>query len=139
MKKTKNEEALISRLPSGVSGRSRFTSRRLARTIAQISLTKKARDVLILDLRKLTTITDFFVLCTGDSDTHVKAIVDAIAENLEHEKVKAWHVEGYSALKWVLMDYVDVVVHVFQQATREFYSLEALWGDAKMEEVKDET
>lgn len=139
MKKTKTEEDLISRLPSTPSGQSRSTSRRLARAIAQISLTKKAKDILIVDLRKLTTVTDFFVLCTGESDTHVKAIVDAIAENLKRKKVKAWHVEGYSSFKWVLMDYVDVVVHVFQQATREFYSLETLWGDAKMEEVKDET
>lgn len=113
-----------------------MNSGELAYKIAKLTLTKKAYDVQILDLRKLTTITDYFVICSGDSDTQVKAIVDAVVEGLEKENIKVWHIEGYSNLRWVLLDYVDVVVHVFQRESREFYSLENLWGDAEIREVR---
>ncbi|HHM24203.1 MAG TPA: ribosome silencing factor [Bacteroidetes bacterium] len=112
-------------------------SRRLARQLAKYTLEKKAYDVMILDLRKLTDVTDFFVLCSADSDTQVKAIVDHIDEKMRRRKLRPWHVEGYENLRWVLLDFVDVVVHVFQRETREFYSLETLWGDAKTEIVED--
>jgi ribosome-associated protein len=95
--------------------------------------------VVILDLRKLSPIADFFVICTGVGDVHVKAISDAVEKGLQSmtEKHKAWHVEGYDTLRWVLLDYVNVVVHVFQQGTREYYSLEKFWGDAPREEMTD--
>ena len=114
-------------------------SKRLARQLAKYTLEKKAYDVMILDLRKLTDITDFFVLCSADSDTQVKAIVDHIDEKMRRRKMKPWHVEGYENLRWVLLDYVDVVVHVFLRETREYYSLETLWGDAKTEVITDES
>ena len=112
-------------------------AKRLARQLAKISLEKKAFDVLIMDLRKLTGITDFFVLCSADSDTQVKAIVDHIIDEMEKRQQEVWHVEGYENLHWVLLDYVDVVVHVFHKNTRAFYNLENLWGDAKMEAIED--
>ncbi len=112
-------------------------TKRLARQLAKYSLEKKAFDVMIMDLRKLTDITDFFVLCSADSDTQVKAIVDHIDEKMRERKIKPWHVEGYENLRWVLLDYVDVVVHVFVKETREYYSLETLWGDAKIEMIED--
>lgn len=84
-----------------------------------------------MDVRKLTSITDFFVICSADSDKQVKAIADFIVEELKKVKVNIWHIEGYQYLQWVLLDYVDVVVHIFQKETRDFYSLERLWGDAK--------
>jgi ribosome-associated protein len=105
-------------------------AREIAHVAGETAIGKKAVDVKILDLRELTTITDYFVICSGDLDVHVKAISDAVVEALEKEKIKVWHIEGYSALKWVLLDYVDVVVHVFERQAREFYGLERLWGDA---------
>jgi len=110
-------------------------SPKLAREAADLALSKKAEDVVILDLRELSTVTDFFVICSGSSDTHIKAISDAIEEGLEAKGTRKWHIEGYTHKRWVLLDYVDVVVHVFHQKTREFYLLERLWGDAKIERV----
>ncbi len=115
-----------------------MTSKKLARKIANLSLEKKAYDILILDLRPLTSVTDFFVICSGDTHTQVKAISDHIFEKLKKEKIRPWHIEGYSNQEWILLDYVDVVVHIFQPHKREFYGLERLWGDAETLEVKDE-
>ena len=111
----------------------KFTAREIALATGEIALSKKAMDVKILDLRELTSVTDYFVICSGSIDLHVKAISDAIVEGLEKRNIKVWHIEGYSALKWVLLDYVDVVVHVFSGEVRDFYALERLWGDAPME------
>ncbi len=115
----------------------RGAAKRLARRLAEVALEKKAFDVLIMDLRKLTGVTDFFVLCSADSDTQIKAIVDHIVDEMEKRQQKVWHVEGYENLSWVLLDYVDVVVHVFHKNTRAFYNLENLWGDAKTEVIED--
>jgi|Deesub1362B_J571_1020462.scaffolds.fasta_scaffold01565_6 ribosome-associated protein len=119
------------------TARKRGATKRMARQLAKYSLEKKASNVIIMDLRGLTDITDFFVLCSADSDTQVKAIVDHIEEKMNQKKIKPWHIEGYESLRWVLMDYVDVVVHVFLKETREYYSLETLWGDAKIEVIED--
>ena len=105
----------------------------LAKRAALLALEKKAEDIVIADVRKLTTITDFFVICSAESSVQLKAIVDHIVEELEKKGIKAWHVEGYTNLTWVLIDYVDVVVHVFLKPAREFYGLERFWGDAKYE------
>jgi ribosome-associated protein len=110
----------------------------LAERIAQVALEKKARDILILDLHGLTSATDRFVVMTADSDTQVKAIADHIMEKLKAEGMRAWHVEGLEGRRWVLLDYVDVVVHVFYSETRNFYSLETLWGDAPAIRVQDD-
>jgi ribosome-associated protein len=108
----------------------------LARMCCRLALDKRAEDVIIIDLRKLNAPTDYFVICSAAADRQVKAIADRIIEGTDERGFKPWHVEGYGALKWVLIDYVDVVVHVFHKETREFYSLETLWGDAPMEEIK---
>lgn len=114
------------------------TAREIAVAAGEIALSKKAIDVKVLDLRELTTVTDYFVICSGNLDLHVKAISDAIVEELEKRKIKVWHIEGYSALKWVLLDYVDVVVHIFNQEARDFYGLERLWGDAPTEVLSEQ-
>jgi ribosome-associated protein len=93
--------------------------------------TKKAEDVLVLDLRKISTVADYFVVCSGTSEVQVKAIADAIIAGLQEKGVRSWHTEGYGARRWVLIDFVDVVVHVFHAKAREYYMLESLWGDAK--------
>jgi ribosome-associated protein len=110
----------------------------IAKKIAALALTKKAAQVVIMDLRKLTDMTDFFVVCSGDSDVQVKAIADAIIDGTEKDGIDVWHKEGISQRQWVLLDYVDVVVHVFHKEARKFYGLEKLWGDAKFEEIQDE-
>ncbi len=111
------------------------TSHDLARKIADLALDKKAYDIRILDLSKLSTICDYFVICSADADVQVRAIADHISEVLQQDGERYWHREGYESLRWVLLDYVDVVVHVFVREVREFYGLEDLWGDAPAEEV----
>ncbi|MEW6511406.1 MAG: ribosome silencing factor [Bacteroidota bacterium] len=114
-----------------------MNSATLAKAIARLSLTKKAADVVIMDLRGLTSMADYFVVCSADSDVQIKAIADAVEEGMEAKGSPAWHKESGS-MNWVLLDYVDVVLHIFHKGTRAFYNLERLWGDAKMTHVGDE-
>ena len=109
----------------------------LQRQIAELALSKKAKDVAIMDLRELTSMTDYFVVCTGESEPQVKAIADAVMTGMQELGEKAWHIEGLHNLQWVLLDYVDVVVHVFHRDARTFYGLEKLWGDAKVQKIVD--
>ncbi|MEO8520508.1 MAG: ribosome silencing factor [Acidobacteriota bacterium] len=102
------------------------------------ALDKKAADVVVLDLRETPAFTDFFVLCSGNSQRQVKAIADGIEDALRTAKIRPAHVEGYERAEWVLMDYFTFIVHVFTPQTRAFYSLERLWGDAERIEVSDE-
>lgn len=137
MKNVSKSKKTTGRSPE-VPTRKRGAEKRLARRLAKYSLEKKAYDVIVMDLRKLTTMTDFFVLCSADSETQVKAIVDHINQKMGKHNIKPWHIEGYEQLRWVLLDFVDVVVHVFQRQVREFYNLEGLWGDAKTEIIEDQ-
>jgi ribosome-associated protein len=108
----------------------------LAKNIAKLTLTKKAADVVLMDLRGLTTMSDFFVVCSADSDTQMKAIASAVEDGMEKKGVSPWHREAGSA-QWVLLDYVDVVLHIFHKNARPYYNLERLWGDAAMERISD--
>ncbi|MCX7877601.1 MAG: ribosome silencing factor [Ignavibacteria bacterium] len=112
-------------------------SEKLAFKLARLALTKKADDVKVLDLRGITTITDFFVICSAYSDPQVKAVSEAIINGAKELGEKVWHKEGLSQKTWVLLDFVDVVVHIFHPETRNFYKLEKLWGDAEITEVKN--
>ncbi|MFC1513584.1 ribosome silencing factor [candidate division KSB1 bacterium] len=116
-----------------------MTSKKLAETIARLTLNKQAEDVLILDLRKITTLTDFFVICSGGTEIHLKAITDAVLDGLVEYKIKPWHKEGIGNKTWILLDFVDVVLHIFNSETRDFYQLERLWGDAPVTSVNDNT
>lgn len=102
-----------------------------------MALEKKAEEVKILDLRKLTDVADYFVICSAEVDVQIKSIADNISEGLKKHDVRLWHLEGYSALNWVLLDYVTVVVHIFKEEARSYYDLEKLWGDAPVEEIAD--
>ena len=97
---------------------------------AELALDRKAEEVMALDLRGISSATDFFVLATGNSDIQVRAIAEHIMEELVKSGVRPLHVEGLDRARWVLMDFVDFVVHVFHPLAREFYQLELLWGDA---------
>ncbi len=127
-----------SRPPSRAAAR-RVTSQRLARGFAEAALNKKATELVILDLRKLTNVTDFFVVGTVSTDVHSRAVEDAVKQWAEGQLgERPWHVEGAEGTRtWVLLDYVDVVVHLFQPQARAYYSLERLWGDAPREDIKD--
>jgi ribosome-associated protein len=114
-----------------------LNSKELAHRISELIFTKKGFNVVTIDLSKLVSFTDYFVICSADSDTQVKAISDQVDKTLSEEGVKCWHKEGLKALSWVLMDYVDVVVHIFKKDARVFYNLEKLWGDAPTEKMTD--
>lgn len=91
---------------------------------------KKGSELIVLDLRRSSAFTDYFVLCTGQNQRQVKAIADAVEEALKRGKLRPAHVEGYDRAEWVLLDYFTFIVHIFTPATREFYGLERLWGQA---------
>ncbi len=108
----------------------------LAQAVARLALSKKAGDIVIMDLRGLTTMTDYFVVCSADSDVQIRAIAAAVDEGMQNKGAAAWHKESGSS-NWVLLDFVDVVVHIFHRSTRTFYNLEKLWGDARIRRVTD--
>ena len=99
----------------------------------------KGNDINILDLREIeNTVCDYFVICNGNSNTQVNAIVGSVQKVVSKElKEKPWHVEGEQNGEWVLMDYVNIVVHVFQKHIREYYNIESLWGDAKITSIEN--
>ena len=98
---------------------------------------KKAEDIVLMDMREISGMADYFVVCTGTSDAQIKAIVESIEIRLKGEFTeRPWHVEGADHRQWVLMDYVDMVVHVFTPERRAFYDLERLWGDAPLERIE---
>jgi ribosome-associated protein len=114
-------------------------SNKLARDIAGLMLDKQAIDIVIMDLRNLTSLADYFVIATGTVDVHVKAIIDNVDRSLRSAtpSQRPLHIEGYNHLNWVLLDYGDVVVHAFQPESRAFYQLEQLWGDAPIECIEE--
>ncbi|MBI5194512.1 MAG: ribosome silencing factor [Nitrospirae bacterium] len=91
---------------------------------------KKALDILVFDVSAITTIADYFVIATGEAKRQIKACSDYVDEILASKGANAHHLEGISNLEWVLMDYGDVIIHIFDEDTREYYGLERLWGDA---------
>ena len=116
--------------PVQESKESRLDGNELARAIVQIAADKKAEDIVMLDIRGLSIISDYFVICTGTSDRQVRAIAKDIDEQLGDHGRNAAHVEGLTDAHWVLLDYGSVIVHVFDPATRDYYRLEKLWAEA---------
>lgn len=112
--------------------------REIVELSVEFAQSKKAEGIIVMDLRGLTDVTDYFVICDGTSEAQIKAITDAIVEGVESRGYRPWHVEGYEARQWILIDFVDVVIHIFDKETRRFYALERLWGDAEIEEIPDE-
>jgi ribosome-associated protein len=106
---------------------------------ARYAIEKKATDVHLLDLHGITSITDYFIIASGDSEKQVKAIAENVIVRMRDDNgVAPWHSEGWDGLKWIIVDFVDFVVHVFQAEARMYYNLERLWADAPSEEIKDE-
>lgn len=111
---------------------------KLIEAITEGLLEKKARDIILLDVRDLTTLADFFVVCHGTSETQIRALANSV-----HEKVKeeigenAWKQEGMDARRWIILDYVNVVVHIFSEEKRQYYGIERMWNDAVVTEIAD--
>ena len=108
-----------------------------AQRISELMLEKKAVDIIIIDVRKITTLTDFFVVCTSESEPQTRAITDHINLTMKKEGTQSWHIEGYEHLDWVLIDYVNIVAHIFSKKTRAYYEFERLWADGVITTVKD--
>ena len=100
-------------------------------------LEKKALDIKVIDVRNITTLTDFFVICTSESAPQARAITDHIHKQMKKDGIKAWHIEGYKNLDWVLLDYVNIVVHVFSRESWDYYDIDRLWADGKITRVHD--
>jgi ribosome-associated protein len=109
-----------------------MTGEATAKLCAQYADDKKAEDIVILDVRGISTITDYFVICTASSPPHLRAVQNEIDEQMhqEHGQMPRWADRNFES-QWLVLDYSDVMVHIFQQEKREFYALEELWGDAK--------
>lgn len=118
-KKGNNTDQLITNIIAGIEG-------------------VKGNDIQILDLREIeNTVCDYFIICSGNSNTQINAITQSVNKTVSKSiQEKPWHIEGTENAEWVLMDYVSVVVHVFQKHIREFYNIEELWGDAKTTEIQ---
>jgi ribosome-associated protein len=108
-----------------------ITGKRLALACAGAAGGKKARDIIVLDMRGISSITDYFVICSGTSDRHVKAISGAVVADLSGEGARCYHGEGWADARWIVLDFGDTIVHVFQDEARSYYGLERLWGDAR--------
>lgn len=108
----------------------RLSAERTAREAARAALETKALDLVVLDVRGVSTVTDYFLVCSGRSTIHLKSITEAIREALKADGVRPMHAEGVAESGWVLLDYGDVLMHVFLEDTRAYYALERLWGDA---------
>ena len=111
----------------------------LAQKAAAICLDYKANDVVLMDLRPVSDMTDFFIVASGTSDTHVRSIGENLAEEMKKLGSPVYHMEGTTKGRWVLLDFVDFVVHVFHPTLRDFYQLERLWADAETIPIKQGT
>jgi len=110
----------------------------LARRAAAIILENKGTDVVVLDLKGVSDVTDYFIIASGTSDTHVRALGGHVLEDMKKEGATAHHAEGLQTGRWALLDYVDFVVHIFHPSLRQFYQLERLWGDAEVISIGDQ-
>ena len=109
----------------------------ISKEITDLMVDKKAIDVTLIDVRKITPLTDYFILCTSDSDPQTRAIFNHIKDTLLEKDIKPWKTEGYEYLQWVVMDYINFVVHIFNKDNRDYYDFERLWGDAKITKIKN--
>jgi len=114
-------------------------SQKLVQVIGEGLLEKQAKDITVLDVHELTTLTDSFVVCHASTDTQIKALADSVVKTTKEQlNEKPWQQEGRDARRWVILDYVNVVVHIFRKDLREHYALERIWNDANITKIEDE-
>lgn len=110
----------------------------LLRTIHEAILERKAENIIQLDVRELTTLTDFFIICHGSADVHIKAIADNVEQKTKNELgERVWKKEGLDTRRWVILDYVNIVVHIFNEELRSYYNIEKMWNDAIRTQITD--
>lgn len=113
-------------------------SKLLLDSIVEGLLEKKAKDIKLLDVRSLTTLTDYFVVCHGTSETQIRALANSATEKVKEDLGEnVWKKEGMDARRWIILDYVNVVVHIFSEEKRKYYGIERMWNDAIITEIKD--
>jgi len=113
-------------------------STELIDTITEALLEKKAKEIVVLDVRELTTLTDFFIVCHGTSETQIRALAGSVTEKTKKDIGEAvWKQEGLDARRWIILDYVNVVVHIFSEEKREFYGIERMWNDAHRTDIDE--
>lgn len=106
-------------------------SRKLADDVVKILDGRKAKHIEVIHTEKLNNVTDYFIICSGTSSTHLRGIADEVLEQLKERGLSCAHLEGYDTASWILLDYLDVVIHIFQESDREYYNIERLWRDGK--------
>ena len=111
-------------------------SKKISSLIVELILEKKGYDIKIIYVDHLTSLTDIFIICTSNSEPQTRAITNNIKDGLRKHNLKPNHIEGFEYLKWVLMDFVNVTVNIFNKEYREYYNIERLWGDAKIDSIK---
>lgn len=114
-----------------------MTAKQMVLNASKIAIDKKALEPILYDVRKITSVADFFFICHGTSDRNVRGIADNIIEEFKKLGIHAISAEGFALCQWIVIDYGDVVLHIFQKDTRDYYNLEGIWGDAKMVEIPD--
>jgi ribosome-associated protein len=113
-----------------------LNDQKLFETILRALDEKKAKALKAVDISQLTTIAHYFVICSGTSVTHIKSLADNVEEKLQEQDIRPIHKEGYNSARWILLDYSDVVVHIFHEEDREFYGLERLWQDGRQVDLE---
>ena len=108
----------------------------VVKNVTDLMLDKKAIDITLIDVKGITTLTDYFIICTSESDPQTRAIFNHIKNELTIKNISPWRTEGEEYLNWVIMDYIYFVIHIFNKKTRSYYDLERLWGDAKITKIK---
>ena len=120
------------------SGKKTADSAILINTITEALLDKKAKDIAVLDVRGLTTLTDYFIVCHGTSDTQIGALASSVSVKTKEVLGEAeWKKEGLDTRRWIILDYVNVVVHIFNKEKREYYGIERMWNDAEITKIED--
>lgn len=114
-----------------------MTSQRLALEAARIAEEKKARGIVLLDIQDISVITDYFLICSGESPVHMRTIAKELEEKLEKKGAHLLNTEDYSNERWILLDFGELVVHIFSSEARDYYQLERLWADARKKEITD--
>ena len=111
---------------------------KLIENIIECIKNKKGYDIVVLDVRKVSSLTEYFIVCSSDSDPQTRSMTNYIKKELSKKKIKPFQIEGLDYCEWVLMDYFDVVIHIFKKEMRDFYNIERLWGDAKIKKIKND-
>ena len=112
-------------------------NKKIVNQFVELMQDKKAQDIVILDVKELTSLTDYFILCTSESTPQTKAVMDHIYKNMRANGLRPNNLEDTKTLEWVAMDYFNVVIHIFNKETRDYYQFERLWGDAKIEKIDE--